>query len=60
VAQLKSETRRGSAAKARFSLERSCPIKSMAPVLVLTRNFSMKNQIRKIKKAKTEKRGHFY
>jgi len=33
--QLESETQRGSAAKAAISLERSCPMSSMAPVLAI-------------------------
>ena len=37
MAHLESETRRGSAAKAVFSLERSCPKLSMAPVLAIAR-----------------------
>jgi len=35
VVQLKSEAQPGSAAKAAFSLERSCPMESMAPVLAI-------------------------
>jgi len=35
VAQLKSEAQPGSAVKAAFSLERSCPMASMAPVLAI-------------------------
>ena len=35
LAQLESAAQRGSTAKAAFSLERSCPMSSMAPVLAI-------------------------
>jgi hypothetical protein len=37
VAQLKSQAQHGSTAKAALTLERSCPMESMAPVLAIVK-----------------------